>query len=386
MGERAASRVLVVDDDRMVARAAKRMLEDRGFEVTISDDGEEAVGLLRELSFDAILSDISMPGMDGIEFLRAVRQRDLDIPVLLMTGDPSLATAMHAIEYGAFGYVVKPPDPADLARRLQRAAALHGLARLKRQALELAGLAHMGLGDLASAEARFASALRGLWMAYQPIVDWRARRVVSYEALVRTDESTLARPDDLFGTAIRLGRLHELGRTIRARVAEQVPSVPEGVRVFVNVHPDDLGDEELLGDGCPLHAHATRVVLEVTERARLDALPDAAGTVSALRARGYQIALDDLGAGYAGLQSFMQLEPDVVKLDMSLVRGVDGDSAKRRIVRAMIRLCRQLGVPVIGEGVETAGERDTVVALGCDWLQGYLFARPGRALPDPSWD
>jgi EAL domain-containing protein (putative c-di-GMP-specific phosphodiesterase class I) len=98
-----------------------------------------------------------------------------------------------------------------------------------------------------------------------------------------------------------------------------------------------------------------------------------------LRRLGFRIAVDDLGAGYAGLASFSQLEPDIAKLDMSLVRGIDTSATKASIVRSMISVCTQeLGTRVVCEGVETVAERDTLQSLGADLLQGYLFARPSR--------
>ena len=98
-----------------------------------------------------------------------------------------------------------------------------------------------------------------------------------------------------------------------------------------------------------------------------------------------EIAIDDLGAGYAGLSSFTQLEPDVAKLDMSLVRGIDTDTRRRSIVRSMKQLCSELGILVVAEGVETVAERDTLDDLGCDLLQGYLFAKPCRGFEAAKW-
>jgi EAL domain-containing protein (putative c-di-GMP-specific phosphodiesterase class I) len=98
-----------------------------------------------------------------------------------------------------------------------------------------------------------------------------------------------------------------------------------------------------------------------------------------LRNLGFRIAVDDLGAGYAGLSSFSQLEPDFVKLDMSLVRGIDASSSKSSLVRSMVHVCTQeLGMRVVCEGVETKAERDTLEGLGADLLQGYLFGKPER--------
>jgi EAL domain-containing protein (putative c-di-GMP-specific phosphodiesterase class I) len=103
--------------------------------------------------------------------------------------------------------------------------------------------------------------------------------------------------------------------------------------------------------------------------------------IANLRALGFQIALDDLGAGYAGLTSFTQLEPEYVKLDMSLVRDVHENSTKQKIIRSMVRLCHDMGKLIIAEGVERTEERDALVDLRCDLLQGYLFAKPAKPFP-----
>jgi EAL domain-containing protein (putative c-di-GMP-specific phosphodiesterase class I) len=97
-----------------------------------------------------------------------------------------------------------------------------------------------------------------------------------------------------------------------------------------------------------------------------------------LRKRGYRIAVDDLGAGYAALGALATLEPEIVKLDMSLVRDIDQHATKRRVVAAIANLCRELGGRVVAEGVETEAERKACIDSGIDLLQGYLFAKPAR--------
>ena len=128
------------------------------------------------------------------------------------------------------------------------------------------------------------------------------------------------------------------------------------------------------------------MVLEITERWPLDGVKGLKRRIGRLRQLGFRIALDDLGAGYAGLTTFTQLEPDFVKLDRALVTGLDASNRKRSVVRSMLRLCGdELGIQVVGEGVETIGERDALGRDGCALLQGFLFARPGRQFPEPSW-
>jgi len=380
------AKVLLVDDDAAVRRDYERLLRALGCDVITAVDGVDAIERLIAEPVELIISDIGMPRLTGLAFLRAVREHDLDVPIVLMTGAPGLETAMEAIEYGAFRYLVKPIALDRMRQVVRDAVHMHALARLKREALMLVGAEGKQLGDRASLDARFSRAVDQVWMAYQPIVRWPARSVFAYEALLRSNEPSLRSPMDLLDAAERLGRLHDLGRRIRALVADAADDAPSDALLFVNLHAVDLNDAELLSATSPLARHASRVVLEITERASLEGVPEVQRRVAALRDLGYRIAVDDLGAGYAGLASFAQLDPEFVKLDMSLVRGIDVSARKRSVVRAMARLCtNELAIDVISEGVETEAERDTLVDEGCSVLQGYLFARPGPGFPTPSW-
>jgi EAL domain-containing protein (putative c-di-GMP-specific phosphodiesterase class I) len=370
--------VLLVDDERSIARAYARSLGDAGFEVVCAYDGQEAAESARHQRFDVIVSDITMPQMSGLELLRAVREHDLDVPFVLMTGGPAVESAVRAVEYGALRYLIKPIDTRELEEVVARAVRLHQIARVKRDALEMFQLDGKKLGDRAGLEARFAVALDSLWIAYQPIISWSRRTTFAWEALVRNEEPTLRSPPDLFEAAERLGRVQDLGRTVRDRVAQTLDRYPIPGLLFINLHAMELDDDSLLDAGAPLSQHAAKVVLEVTERAPLEQITDATARVAALRALGYRIAVDDLGAGYAGLTSFAHLEPEVVKVDMSLIRGIDQSPLKQKLLGSIIALCRDLGIEIIAEGIETAAERDALIRLGGDLCQGYLFARPER--------
>ncbi len=155
--------------------------------------------------------------------------------------------------------------------------------------------------------------------------------------------------------------------------------------LFVNLHTHDLLDEDLFERDRPLARIAPQVVLEITERASLHHIHDLQARIGRLRDMGFRIAVDDLGAGYAGLTSFAHLEPEVVKLDMSLVRNVHAQPTKQTLVRTMIAMCHELGMQVVAEGIETPEERDAILEAGCDLMQGYLFARPGPSFPTPTF-
>lgn len=378
-------RALIVDDDVALLRAHERALAKDGYVVETATDGLAAMQALRKMSFDVILSDIDMPGMNGIALLEGVRAHDLDVPVVIITGTPSLQTATKAIEHGALRYLVKPVDLQTLLKVANDAVRLHWIAKAKRESLDLAGGVDRLIGDHAGRMATFGRALESLYIAYQPIISWSRRSVYAYEGLLRSREPTLPHPGAVLDAAEKLGRLHDLGRTIRARAIDPLGRLAADTLVFLNLHPSDLLDDELFRADSPLANVAKRIVLEITERASLEGIDDVRARVAALRKLGFRIAVDDLGAGYAGLSSFALLEPDVVKLDMALIRGLDHETTKQRLVRTMITMCSELGITVTGEGIETTAERDELARAGCDLMQGYLFAKPGEAFPIPAF-
>lgn len=378
-------RILLVDDESSLLRAYRRSLLGAGFQVETAGDGASAVRTFEQGTFHAVVSDIAMPHMDGVQMLRAIREHDLDVPVILVTGEPSVETAIQALDYGALRYLVKPVENQTLLEAVEQAVHLHRMAIMKRQALEMLGEQDKQLGDRAGLEVKFASALDKMFMVYQPIVQWSTGTVTGWEALVRTTEPTIPHPGALFDAAERLDRLADLSRAIRGKAPLPMLDQPDRGRLFYNLHVRDLNDDSLFDADAPLARMAERVVLEVTERASLNEVKDVRNRVAQLREMGFRIAVDDLGAGYAGLSSFAQLEPDVVKLDMGLIRDVHLSKTKQKLIRSMTGLCAEMGLEVVAEGVENAEERDVLIDLGCDLFQGFFFARPGPAFVDVRW-
>jgi EAL domain-containing protein (putative c-di-GMP-specific phosphodiesterase class I) len=289
---------------------------------------------------------------------------------------------MEAVSLGALQYLVKPASNEEVVNAVDRASRLHRLAHMKRDSLRLLGEEGTLAGDRAGLASSFDRALTGLWMAFQPIVDAKARTIFGYEALLRSSEPSLPHPGAMLSAAERLDRIFDLGRRVRALSAEAFVDMPGDALLFVNLHTRDLLDPALYDANAPLTKIASRVVLEITERSTIDDVEDIQPRVAALREYGFRLALDDLGAGYAGLSSFVAVQPEIVKLDMSLVRGVHKSEVRQRLIASMTSLCKEMGMRVVAEGVEVVEERDAVRAFGCELLQGYLFAKPGRPFPD----
>ena len=152
-------------------------------------------------------------------------------------------------------------------------------------------------------------------------------------------------------------------------------TLPDGVSLSINASPEAIVSGELSNRIDPRVVH--RTIVEVTEHAKVadyDALHNA---LAPLKAAGLRVAIDDAGAGYSGLQHIIQLAPDIIKLDMSLTRGIDRDPALRALVTAMMYYARETGAIVVAEGIEMASEMQALRRLGVHRGQGYLLGKPG---------
>jgi EAL domain-containing protein (putative c-di-GMP-specific phosphodiesterase class I) len=369
-------RILVVDIDAQ--QTVARQLESGGFSVVSTDDGVIATQLLASGWFDAIVADLGARALNGIELLRFARTEDPDLPVLLMTEAPDIESASAAVDAGAFQYLLKPVLADRLIDAAMKAMQTRATALAKRDILEsLLADQETGAGVHSEEQMRFEATINRLWLAYQPIVR-PTGGIYAYEALVRSDEPTARTAGDILGLAENLGTLRELGRAVRRLAGEAAVKAAGSHHVFVNLHADDLLDDLLTAGAEPLSQVAPAVVLEITERAALVDVEEAKVKMAELRNMGFRVALDDLGAGYAGLTAFAQLRPDVVKLDMTLVRDVDKDPVRKKLVGLVTEVSRDIGAIVVGEGVETKAERDVLVELGCHLLQGFFFGKPQR--------
>lgn len=354
-------RVLVVDDDELFLRVCGSLLRRAGLTVDAVINPTEALGLIKQQRYDAIVSDFCMPDLSGLSLLKAARDVDETVPFVLMTGAPTIESAISAIDLGVHKYLPKPFD-VDVF--------VHSVAdAVKRR---------VSSEDLPSLNRRLDRAIEGLWMAYQPIVEFSKRHILSYEALLRTTAAEIRNPGDILDLAEKTGRLHDLGRAIRGAVARALPNLAMDIDVFVNLHPSDLEDEELYDPASALTAYSKRVVLEITERASVAHDAELNTHIQKLRALGYRVAVDDLGAGYAGLTTLARIQPEFVKLDGSLVRNIDTSTVNQLIVTAVVDLSEQMGLRVIAECIETASELAALRMLGVDLMQGYYFAKPGK--------
>ena len=216
---------------------------------------------------------------------------------------------------------------------------------------------------------------RGVYIDYHPIVRADTREIFGYEALARGVMRSLRSPEVMFDVAAEADLLWELSRLCRARALEGIETRlgPEQL-LFLNVDPHDFSDPAFSEDEVSV---PERVVIEITERTAIKDYPKFRERLRAFRERGFRFAVDDAGSGYAGLGSIANLEPDFIKLDISLINAIDTNFIKQNLVETMVRFANDHGAMVIAEGVERAEEFKTVQDLGVHLVQGFFLHRPG---------
>jgi len=219
-------------------------------------------------------------------------------------------------------------------------------------------------------------------MAFQPIVNVRTRSVHAYEALVRGPNnegagSILRRVND--------GNRYRFDQACRVKAIELAARLGlhhrEGCLLHINFLPNAVYRPETciratLEAAAESQFPTDRIVFEVTEGEKVRDEAHLQGIFTEYRKQGFLTAIDDFGAGYAGLNLLANFQPDIIKLDMALTRNVDHDRARRAIVAGVLQTCRDLDITVIAEGVETIEELRTLRELGVELIQGYLLGRP----------
>ena len=341
------------------------------FEVVVERGGGTGATRCEESSFDAVIADFAVVDQ-GIDFLRQVlRKSPGSLRVLVLEDESEFAAVRGTTLARVDCFMVRREAPQQAVGALR-----HALARreVDRQRLYLASddVGRLFSRQLIELDRLIEQAAIGF--VYQPIVEPRTRQVRAYEALCRARHPVFSDPSVLFEAALQSGNLWRLGRLTRHKALERLAGLGGNQHLFINLHPAELDDPQLLSE--LQHDLAGRVVLEITERAAIPDFNRFRATTQALTAAGYRLAIDDLGAGYASLNAVALIEPSFVKLDMSMVRGLDHSRHKARLVGHMVEFANDVGIEVVAEGVETEAEARAVGELGCHLAQGYFFGPP----------
>ena len=241
-------------------------------------------------------------------------------------------------------------------------------------------------GQLVSLKEVLASRL--VRAVYQPVIDIARSDVLGYEALSRPSGGQFESIDQLFKAAYESQSIWPLERLCRERAMEGLQQLRPGSLLFLNVEPDSIYDpyfqsNETLEMLRQARLTPDRVVLEMTEHSAVRDFTAFRQTLTYFRSLGFRLAIDDMGSGYSALISVAEIQPEFVKIDMSLIRDLHNRPLKRELVDTITRFSRRAGIEVIAEGIECVEELEVLREIGVHHAQGFLFARPSSPPPDP---
>ncbi|WP_222122607.1 bifunctional diguanylate cyclase/phosphodiesterase [Bacillus sp. FJAT-22090] len=227
---------------------------------------------------------------------------------------------------------------------------------------------------------------KAIQTVFQPIISLQNSQIYGYEALTRGPENTvLENPELLFDYAMKQGQLWELENLCRANALKCANDLNAGGKLFLNVNPNIMNDpkfkegftKEFLSY---FQIDSDSIVFEITEREAINNLKDFINTIEHYKKQFYQIAIDDVGAGYSGLNVITDVRPHFIKLDMKLIRGIDKDRTKQLLVRSLSEFANYSQIHIIAEGIETKEELRTLIDIGVHFGQGYFIQKPNRNL------
>jgi len=372
--------------ERLVAQAQEQL----GLTATLLTEIDNDMLIIRQVAGDA--------GSFGMPVGREIPVAETQFARIVQSDGPTVirdvqrechgleSTNLHRAAIGAYvGVPVRLPGGelygtlSCLSRRAEPglgagdARTLHILAGFLAEELELRGRQEQALRDT---HARVHALLAGeaLAVVLQPIVELTEGRVVAVEALSRFEFEPGHAPDRWFADATALGLGTELELLALRRALARLDDLPPGIRLSVNASPSTLCTAEFAQAIAVVPG--ARLAIEITEHAPVADYRALRAALTKLRARGVQLMVDDAGAGFASLKHIIDLRPDVIKLDLSLVRDIDTDPLRQALAASLLAFANEIGASIIAEGIETYGELEALRTLGVRHGQGYLLARP----------
>ena len=381
-------RVLIAEEDdvaRDVLATLVRSEPSLELADAVSDAAEAILVSMREKPAVAVL-DVRIPG-GGASAARGIKRCSPQTRILALSVQDDRETVLEMLEAGADGYLVKGSSADIIVTSIERASRGQGSLSVEVTGgviEELAGLLHARRRSEERSQRREERIRRVLdddllHTVYQPICTL-AGSTVGAEALARFRGPPSRGPLRWFAEADEVGLLRELELAAVRVALTALPDLPEHVFLSINVSPGTLATAGFLrliagSDGA-------RVVVEITEHARINDYDSLGEALDAVRAFGVRVAIDDAGAGFASLRHILRLEPEFIKLDRTLIDGIEADRSRQALAAGLISFAEKIDATIVAEGIERPAEVEALSDLGVRYGQGYFFARPAP-LPLP---
>jgi EAL domain-containing protein (putative c-di-GMP-specific phosphodiesterase class I) len=376
--------VLIADDEPSLRDALTELFahEERVVLVGAAGDADEAISMAETRRPDVAILDVSMPAGGGPRAAREIIRLSPATRVIALSAFEDKPTVLEMLRAGAVGYLVKGAAADQIIGSI--AKVVDGRASLSAEVIdaivdELQSQLRREEIEQEQREARRQEIGRfvageAVTTVFQPIVDLRTGETLGMEALSRFHSLPLRPPYEWFAEAAELELGVPLELATMRRALARVGDLPDGAYLSLNCSHRAAMSGELL-DAFGVDAH--RIVVEITEHEAVEDYERLTSALERLRAAGVRVAIDDAGAGFASLRHTLRLRPDIVKIDIGIVRDVDRDRGKRALASALARFAGEMGMAVVAEGIESQAELDTLLELDVVMGQGFHLAEPG---------
>ena len=365
-------RILLVDDELNLTKMLCMLLETRGYTVQVAFTAAESLQKVSE-GFDLILLDLVLPDFNGLEVCRKLKQEETTrhIPIIMMSAHSLHEDKVEALYLGADDFLAKPCEHEELVARME-AVMRRSIVRDVDQTYQKQ--------DSVICELRRILDESLIIPYFQPIYLLNPLKVYGVEVLARPiTGSVLANPEIFFKVALQYGMYTDLEMLSWSLALKRVSKLIKSEKIFLNCNPYFVESSKVLGV-CSIFANngilPQNVTLEITERSAVTDFKLFYAQLHEYRQAGFNFAVDDVGGGYASLESIVETRPEVVKIDSHIIRDLHKNSYKKSIVKFIVSFCRENGILSVAEGIETKDDLQAAQELGVDAGQGYYLFRP----------
>ena len=367
-----SKKILIVDDEPAIAQLLLMLLGTHGYDVEAVGTGQEAL-LKANANTDLILLDIFLPDYEGFKLCQRFKTstHTRNIPIIILSDSTQSGDKLESFHLGADDYLSKPFEPEELFARME--------AVLRRSHAFIGRFEQDQTYDIIH-ELRSIVDNQRIVPFFQPIYFLKPLRLLGLEVLGRPQtDGVLSNPEALFKAALRFGMYYEVEMIVWKKAIEISQRVLHKEHLFLNCSPYLIESDKLLAVSEMFNTAGMspkNVFLELTERSAISEFNIFFDRLTKYREQGFRIAIDDIGAGYASLESIVQTKPEVVKIDRQIVLGLSQDLFKRSIIKLIVAFCREHGIICIAEGIETKMDLEVLIELGVEAGQGYYLYKP----------